>query len=126
MPSLVTPSAAITRSSKNPAAIALTARWCDCSAMRSWSERAIFHCFAISSQCSPMLLPVARFFTAGTCRPKSFQRNSPRRSMRSPKVRDWLSRAASGEALPGDLHAAHRSRCAARRGAVSSRSIPTA
>src|SRR5579862_192655 len=87
IPSFTIPSTGITRSSKNPEAIAFTARWCEASAMRSWSERAMCHCLAISSQCSPMLLPVARFATAGMCRPKSFQRKSVTLSMRSPKLR---------------------------------------
>jgi hypothetical protein len=87
IPSRALPATEITRSSKKPAAIAFTARWWLSSAIRSWSERAMFHCLAISSQCSPMLLPVARLATEGTCRRTSRHRISPIRSMRSPKLR---------------------------------------
>jgi hypothetical protein len=96
-PSFAVPSTATTRSSKKPPASPCTARWCDCSATRSWSARAMFHCFAISSQCSPMLFPVARFFTAGMCSRTSLQRNSPRRSTFSPNERACEKRRMKSE-----------------------------
>ncbi|HEX6634421.1 MAG TPA: hypothetical protein VF038_10665 [Usitatibacter sp.] len=96
-PSFAIPATGTTRSSKKPSVIALTARWWDCSAMRSWSARATFHCFAISSQCSPMLLPVARLAMLGTCRRMSRARSSAIRSMRSPTERAWLTRRIQSE-----------------------------
>ncbi len=97
MPSRVLSPAGITRSSKNPDASAFTARSCESKARRSWDSRGIFHAFAISSQCSPMLRPVARFFTPGTCSFTSARRIASSRSMRSPTVRACVRRRSQSE-----------------------------
>ncbi len=55
-----------TRSCGKPASWAAIARRWLSRAYSSCSRRPIFHSFAISSQCSPMLLPVARFLISGT------------------------------------------------------------
>ena len=75
------------------------------------------HCLAISSQCSPMLLPVARLATLGMCRPKSFQRKSREpvdavaETARRPEPADPVRHALR----QSDLHAAHALHAAAQR-----------
>ena len=85
--SLSMPSTGTIRSSKKPrSAPVIAPRWL-ASVMSSCSVRPISHVFAISSQCSPMLLPVARFLMAGTWRRKSW--SSSLRRIAARDLRSW-------------------------------------
>src|SRR6266545_194184 len=107
-PSRDIPATGTIRSSKNPAFCPASAFSWLASASLSCGSRAMLQAFAISSQCSPMLLPVARFLTSRICRRISRALRSLNDARRWAIERAWEKRRSRSERFFERRHHARR------------------